>query len=209
MEKSVEPKRKNKLLAQRNCGDKTRSDILKAATTLFAKKGFAGTAISEIATKAKINQSLIYHHFGSKKGLWREMRFAIANSYFNAHNFIPFAGASLKQFLTQFVQSRVDFYKANPEVLRIVRWQQLESIQEKFHSPNPSHLANWNLALTQLKQNGELRANIDPNLFRVMVVNIVYAAFDEQNLALCDDFTKAQNAYLDFIIDCLERALKP
>ena len=62
-------------------GDPTRKAILKAAKHLFVKKGFAATSISEIAAKAKINQSLIYHHFGSKEDLWKHVKSAVLESY--------------------------------------------------------------------------------------------------------------------------------
>src|SRR5690242_1636043 len=41
----------------------TKTVILNAALTVFIQKGFAGASISDIAKLAKINQSLIYHHF--------------------------------------------------------------------------------------------------------------------------------------------------
>ena len=49
---------------------KTKEIILEAALAVFIEKGFAGASISQIAKAAKINQSLIYHHFASKEDLW-------------------------------------------------------------------------------------------------------------------------------------------
>ena len=54
----------------RPSADNTRKVILNAARDLFVKKGFAGTSISEIAKQAKVNQSLIYHHYANKESLW-------------------------------------------------------------------------------------------------------------------------------------------
>ncbi len=43
--------------------------ILEAATELFARKGFNGTASSEIAQSAGVAQGTVFHHFGSKENL--------------------------------------------------------------------------------------------------------------------------------------------
>lgn len=43
--------------------------ILKAATELFARKGFNGTAASEIAQRAGVAHGTVFHHFKSKENL--------------------------------------------------------------------------------------------------------------------------------------------
>ena len=43
--------------------------ILNAATELFARKGYNGTAASEIAIQAEVAQGTVFHHFKSKENL--------------------------------------------------------------------------------------------------------------------------------------------
>ncbi|MDF1526017.1 MAG: TetR/AcrR family transcriptional regulator [bacterium] len=43
--------------------------ILKAATELFARKGYNRTAVSEIASQADVAQGTVFHHFKSKEKL--------------------------------------------------------------------------------------------------------------------------------------------
>ncbi len=43
--------------------------LLKAAMKLFAKHGYHGTSISEIAKEAKVSKGLTYHYFESKEAL--------------------------------------------------------------------------------------------------------------------------------------------
>lgn len=50
-------------------GEQTRQRILEAAQRLFAEKGFDGTGVDAIARSAQVTKSLIYHHFGDKRGL--------------------------------------------------------------------------------------------------------------------------------------------
>ena len=44
-----------------------------AAATAFAAHGFAGTSVDRIADAARLNKAMIYYHFRSKAGLYREI----------------------------------------------------------------------------------------------------------------------------------------
>jgi len=48
----------------------TRDSILRAATKVFAKHGFAGGRIEQISKAAKSYDRMIYYYFGSKEGLF-------------------------------------------------------------------------------------------------------------------------------------------
>jgi TetR/AcrR family transcriptional regulator len=47
--------------------------ILEAALQEFAAKGFAGARVDVIARQARINKRMLYHYFGDKEGLFREV----------------------------------------------------------------------------------------------------------------------------------------
>ncbi|HLP75972.1 MAG TPA: TetR family transcriptional regulator, partial [Candidatus Paceibacterota bacterium] len=47
--------------------------ILEAALNEFAAKGFAGARVDAIARRARINKRMLYHYFGDKEGLFREV----------------------------------------------------------------------------------------------------------------------------------------
>src|SRR5271168_3987432 len=53
--------------------DHTRDAIIRAAVVLFAEKGFEGTSVRDIATKARVNQAAINYHFKGKNGLYLEV----------------------------------------------------------------------------------------------------------------------------------------
>lgn len=54
----------------RESSRKTREAILDGALVEFAEKGFDGARIDEIALRAGVNKNLLYHHYGSKDGLF-------------------------------------------------------------------------------------------------------------------------------------------
>jgi AcrR family transcriptional regulator len=52
---------------------RSRERILVAAFKEFAAKGFAGARVDTIARRASINKRMLYHYFGDKKALFREV----------------------------------------------------------------------------------------------------------------------------------------
>ncbi len=54
-------------------GRRTRERILRAALREFAAKGFAGARVDEIARRARVNKRMLYHYFGNKDELFREI----------------------------------------------------------------------------------------------------------------------------------------
>jgi TetR/AcrR family fatty acid metabolism transcriptional regulator len=51
-----------------------RQRILDAAARCFAKHGFARTRIEDVAAEARVSRALVYHHFGSKEELARQVQ---------------------------------------------------------------------------------------------------------------------------------------
>ena len=51
----------------------SRQRILDVAEELFAKKGFDGTSVRDLTTKAKSNLSSVNYHFGDKQELYEEI----------------------------------------------------------------------------------------------------------------------------------------
>jgi TetR/AcrR family transcriptional regulator len=50
--------------------ERTRAAILQAAQEVFLRGDYHQASLSDIARRAGVTQSLIHHHFGSKKGLY-------------------------------------------------------------------------------------------------------------------------------------------
>jgi len=51
----------------------SRGLVLAAARAEFAAHGFSGAGVDRIAARARVNKAMIYYHFGSKIGLYREV----------------------------------------------------------------------------------------------------------------------------------------
>jgi AcrR family transcriptional regulator len=54
----------------RMSGKERREQLLDIGRALFARKGFDGTSVEEIAEKAGVSKPVVYEHFGGKEGLY-------------------------------------------------------------------------------------------------------------------------------------------
>lgn len=51
-------------------GTQRREQLLDVSRTLFAEKGFEGTSVEEIASRAQVSKPVVYEHFGGKEGVY-------------------------------------------------------------------------------------------------------------------------------------------
>jgi AcrR family transcriptional regulator len=54
----------------RMTGKQRREQLLDVGRALFAERGFDGTSIEEIASRASVSKPVVYEHFGGKEGLY-------------------------------------------------------------------------------------------------------------------------------------------
>ena len=97
--------------------------ILTAATSEFARHGYAGARIDRIADAAGANKRLIYVYFGDKDRLYaavldRQLERLVTN--------VPFVAADMPGFAA----GRFDYVLAHPEVGRLAAWRTFEPAPE-------------------------------------------------------------------------------
>lgn len=54
----------------RMSGKERREQLLDVGRALFAERGFEGTSIEEVASRAGVSKPVVYEHFGGKEGLY-------------------------------------------------------------------------------------------------------------------------------------------
>ncbi|HLG92364.1 MAG TPA: TetR/AcrR family transcriptional regulator [Acidimicrobiales bacterium] len=57
--------------------EETRRALVEAATGLFAAAGYADTSTEEVVARAGVTRGALYHHFGSKQGLFQAVLEAV------------------------------------------------------------------------------------------------------------------------------------
>jgi AcrR family transcriptional regulator len=61
------------MMATRQRGEETRSNILAAAAAGFAEQGYDATGVAEICRRAEVSKGAFYYHFSSKQDLFLEL----------------------------------------------------------------------------------------------------------------------------------------
>lgn len=108
-------------------GAASRAAILDAATELFSTRGYAGTGIAAIATKAGVHSGSIYHAFGSKQGLLDAVMTTVADRAFSAIRPLGVGDdASIGDRLRDTARSLVD----DPVFLRLFLLLALEKVDD-------------------------------------------------------------------------------
>ena len=59
-----------------------RAQLIDVGRAVFAKRGYEGASVEEIADRAKVSKPIVYEHFGGKEGLYavivdREMDYVV------------------------------------------------------------------------------------------------------------------------------------
>lgn len=95
----------------------SRDEILKAATTLFASRGFHETSMAEVARAARVSKALIFWHFKTKE----ELFFAVLGRLLEPYviDFAEEAGAlDEKAQILKLVESYLLFVRDNANSIR-------------------------------------------------------------------------------------------
>ncbi len=190
-------------LNQRKEADKTRAAIIKAATKLFAQKGYSGTPTAAIAKAANVNEALIFHHYGSKAELWKKVKAEITyNSRVNIINPEP---SSLRAFLQEAIQQRLTLYDNNPALHKIKQWQRLEDKREKLEAANPLAPNTWIPAIHYLQQQKKIKKSLSAELIMIWLLASANAIIQDESSVF--HMQKRREEYIKLIIKGFELAL--
>lgn len=190
----------------------SRARVLKAATALFAAKGFHETSTREVARKARVNEITIFRHFKNKQELYLQ----VLNSKLGVmvpEALIPLlrsSGTSEEVFLslTEHLEQLLD-----PVFLRLVFYAALEKpeLLRKCYSPR---LMSFHEVLGEYMrervEHGVLR-NVDPVLMgRALVGVFAYHQILSQILGGADSpAAKLPNAARTYVEIWLRGAAQP
>ncbi|UOE43061.1 TetR/AcrR family transcriptional regulator [Agromyces larvae] len=155
---------------------RTRERILDAAAAVLSRKGYAGTRLSEVADAAGVQAPAIYYYFGSRDELVEEVMWAGANSV-RTHveseiAAMPTTATAMDRLLTA-VEAHLryeleisDYATASirnaghvPEHLRV-----RPAAEEALYS------RMWRDLLVEAQESGEVRADLDINVFRLLLL---------------------------------------
>jgi AcrR family transcriptional regulator len=103
----------------------TRDAILKAATKVFAKHGYAGGRIDEISKAARSYDRMIYYYFGSKEDLFIAVLEEMYRRFNEAEMTLELSSEQPVEALTAVITFMWTFYQRNPEFITLLNDENL------------------------------------------------------------------------------------
>ena len=153
-----------------------RSELVRAAVRVFARDGFHGSRVGDIAEEAGVAHGLLYHYFRSKddvletifRASWQEL--VVETERLEASG-LPLDGR-LRRFAGVFLGS----WLADPDLVRVL-------IREIARSPEVGRrvdeigrvFAGLTRMFEQARDGGEIRRDVDPRL----AAFVFYGALEE------------------------------
>jgi TetR/AcrR family transcriptional regulator len=105
--------------------ERTQERILQAAFKEFAAKGFAGARVDGIARRAAINKRMLYHYFGNKEGLFREVlrrKMAQRQAW----------GVATPDDPTESLPYWFELACKDPDWIRLLEWEALQFVEKRL-----------------------------------------------------------------------------
>ncbi|VWX57780.1 conserved hypothetical protein [Burkholderiales bacterium 8X] len=146
---------------------RTREMIIEGALAEFSTKGFDGARIDEIALRAGVNKNLLYHHFGSKDGLFTALLERMYETIRQRQDDLQIRSLDPVEALRKLVIFTGSVWVQHPEFLRLLQSENLNGGRHVKASEKISNMYNPLLAtisdiLERGVKQGLMRENLDP-----------------------------------------------
>ncbi|HUU03354.1 MAG TPA: TetR/AcrR family transcriptional regulator [Myxococcota bacterium] len=203
---------RNPTINRKRSTQEKRRKIMKAAVTVFARKGFARCRISDIAAEAEVAYGLVYHYFENKE--------EILNSIFDENwgllskviDTTVEQSESLEERLLAIVSFICDAYRLAPEIIQVMVIEIARSSKFLKKSQIEVYERVFN-RLTEIledhQKTGEIQPGLDPKF-------MAYCFFGALELVLtgyllntltpgADDFEAFKSSLVKMFLDGIRR----
>ena len=153
-----------------------RQELLDAAVRVFARKGFRGARVSDIAAEAGVAHGLLYHYFRSKdevlETIFRDtwQRLVVETERIEA------SGAPLPEQLRRFARIYLGSWLATPEVIGVL-------VREIARSPHVGEtvdeIGGVFRALARMIEAARVRGDVRADCDATLAAWAVYGALEE------------------------------
>jgi TetR/AcrR family transcriptional repressor of nem operon len=195
-------------------GEETRQEIIRKAAAIFNRKGYSGTALSDLMRATGLEKGGIYRHFESKEELagdafdhaWR----VAMDARFEGTEEIPNTVDRLKQIVRNFRDRRtgllpggcpllntaIDSDDGNPQ-LRAKARQALSSLLDRLQS-----------IADEGQQRGEVRADVDSEKLATLIASTLEGSIMVSRLQKKEEPRDLAVRHLEEHLETIVRALK-
>jgi AcrR family transcriptional regulator len=96
-----------------------REQLIEIGRSVFAERGFDGTAIEEIASRAAVSKPIVYEHFGGKEGLYTVVVDREVTELLGSMR-TALTGGRPRELLEQAAVAFLDYIESSPDGFRIL-----------------------------------------------------------------------------------------
>ena len=157
---------------------KSREHILDLAVPLFAKSGFDGVSIREIAGQIELTPAALYYHFKDKEALYFEtVKHAFETKTSTAKTLNKNSNepiVNLERFITWFIET----LNKEKDFQKLLQWVLLDSNPKRMQSLVKDVFSDLFLSTKQLAEN--FSARYDPHMLSVSIIGLVLFHFESQ-----------------------------
>jgi AcrR family transcriptional regulator len=140
----------------------TRDAILRAATKVFARHGFAGGRVEQISKAAKSYDRMIYYYFGSKEGLFIAVLEDTYRRFNEAEQALVLSPTQPLQALDDVIRFVWTYYQKNPEFITLLNSENLLRGKHIAKSERAKDYSSPAIAITDRV----LRSGVEQGMFR-------------------------------------------
>lgn len=159
--------------------DDTKRRILAAAKVEFAKKGLGGARVDDIAARAKANKRMMYHYFGNKDDLFKQVvedaygKFREREAALELDDLEPVTAIKT---LIAFIWK---YFLENPEFITLVNSENLHKARhikksERMEEMNRSFVGRMQHLLERGVKARVFRAGLDPVQVNISIAAVGY-----------------------------------
>jgi AcrR family transcriptional regulator len=97
----------------------TQQQILKAALSRFASRGYAGTSVQDIVDAARVTKPTLYYYFSNKAGLYQALVASAHDERYRLMREAAARGVALEGQLIEILTALFDYTRSHRELMRV------------------------------------------------------------------------------------------
>ncbi|MDY7225150.1 TetR/AcrR family transcriptional regulator [Hyalangium rubrum] len=168
-------------------GDRRRT-ILRAAIDVFARKGYHGCRIADVAKEAGVAYGLVYHYFKNKDELLETVFDACWSGFFTRVQAISEGEGTLAQKLQRITDVVFEAFRVDPRAVKVLVVEVARSPVGRVNRQTAfsDTLKLCSDMLVRAQAAGELREDVDPRLSAMLLFGTIEMGFTSLVMGVVD-----------------------
>jgi AcrR family transcriptional regulator len=162
--------------------ERTRGNILEAATAEFSARGLGGARVDAIARAAAVNKRMLYHYFGNKEDLFLAVLEHAYEKIRGEESALRLENLPPVEAMRRLVRFTFDYFVANQYFVALLNSENLHKARHIRRSPrvtsiNSPLIGALGRILRRGRRSGVFRGGVDPLQLYISIAGIAYFYF--------------------------------